>query len=184
MIAIPEKFSVLKCIGFVSSLLVCSVVSAAPSVDMTLNIEGTISPLCMIDRRSAPENFVLTDAPGSHSVDFRVDCNVPMAVRMTSERGGLEHDQYKAWPASPGFTGFLPYRATFQVNTDGARPVTGESEFMREGVTGVTGVTPYRSQARLTLDWAPEATLLGGTYRDTITIRVSGEGETGIPATP
>jgi hypothetical protein len=159
--------------------------SAAPTADLTLFIEGTISGACSIDRVTpSPQSFVLNDAPGSTSVDFRVDCNVPMSVRMTSERGGLEHDQYRAWPESPGFTGFLPYTASFQVAADGAQAVTGESETMRDGVTGATGVTPYRSDAKLTLAWTPQATLLGGTYRDTVTIRVSGEGEAGIPGAP
>lgn len=104
-----------------------------------------------------------------------------MAVQMTSEHGGLEHDQYRNWPASPGFTGFLPYRASFLVRAEGAQAVTGESERMRDGIRGFTGVTPHDASARLTLDWSPEANLFGGTYRDTIVIRVSGEGETAIP---
>lgn len=155
--------------------------SAAPLADLTLVIEGTISPVCTIAQPLPNQDITLSDAPGRHDVDFRVNCNVPMAVQMTSEHGGLEHDQYRNWPASPGFSGFLPYRASFLVNATGAQAVVGESERMREGVRGFINVAPHAATARLTIDWVPEATLFGGTYRDTITIRVSGEGESAIP---
>lgn len=149
---------------------------AAPVADLTLNLTGQISESCTIAQGSSPQSIDLIDGPGSHEIDYRVNCNAPMSVKLTSLRGGLEHSQYRNWPNSPGFTGFIKYDAEFQVGLNGATPVRAGSDEMLFGVTGKTGVTPFQTDARLHLSWTPEGTLFGGRYEDTITIRVSGEG--------
>lgn len=149
---------------------------AAPTADLTLNLTGQISQSCTIEQRSGPVNVVLTDGPGAYNIDYQVNCNTPMAVKLTSQKGGFEHDQYRTWPDSPGFTGLIKYDAEFQLDVDGAAPVNAESDQMLAGVTGATGVTPFQADARLHLSWTPEGTLFGGRYQDTIIIRVFGEG--------
>ena len=157
-------------------LLLPGTAMAAPVADLTLNLAGAISQVCTIRQTSQVNVIELRDAPGAYDVDYRVNCNSPLSVSMTSQNGGLEHDQYRNWPNSPGFTGMIRYDAQFKVDFPGAAPVVARSDRMKQVYTGETGVIPFEADARLHLSWTPEGRLLGGRYQDTITIHVFGSG--------
>ena len=157
-------------------LLFPGVAIAAPVADLTLNLLGAIPEVCTIRQTSLDTVVDLRDGPGAYDIDYRVNCNAPLSVRLTSQNGGLEHDQYRSWPESPGFTGMIRYDAQFKLAVPGAAAVSTRSDLMREGVRGETGVVPFDADARLHLTWSPEGTLLGGRYQDTITVHVFGAG--------
>jgi hypothetical protein len=158
--------------------IVCSAPSAAADAVATLEIVGQISPSCSIDLQKQSIGHDLTDAAGTETVPFTVDCNQPLVVNLHSLNGGFLHESGKRESGSPQFISFLPYTTTFEVNASGATPVTFRSDQMLAGASGSIGVTPYKAQGELLLSWSPEKPLLGGAYKDTIEIRVSGAGET------
>lgn len=149
---------------------------AAPIADLTLNLAGTIPEVCNIRQTSRDSVVELRDGPGAYDIYYHVYCNAPLAVSLTSQNGGLEHDQYRNWPDSPGFTGMIRYDAQFKLGVPGAADVSTRSDLMKHGVTGETGVVPFNADARLHLSWTPEASLLGGRYQDLITVHVFGAG--------
>ncbi len=148
---------------------------------LELKIKGRISPKCEIDLPNRRVQKILTDGPGSESIGFRLNCNQRLSVSMTSTNGGFEHPTRDRDQAFEGFTNFLPYRAQFSVNASNAVPVTANSVSMLGGAGGSIGTIPFNTTGTLELSWAPELPLLGGTYEDTIEIRVSGAGENEIP---
>lgn len=168
--------------GF-AGLAMCALSTPALAADTTatLTVTGKISPHCAIALDRTSIDATLTDGPGSDQLGFSVNCNQPLAVRMSSLYGGLKLKTSRNDVDSPGFTSFLPYTATFEVAAAGAKPVSFRSKRMMGGASGSIGVTPYRAKGSLDLSWNPEAKLIGGSYSDVIEIRVSGDGETGFP---
>lgn len=140
----------------------------------TLEIEGEISARCAISLGETNVSVPLTAAGGTRSIPFSVDCNQPLSVQMTSRNGGLSHVTHGRGETYAGFANFVPYSAAFSLAVNGAAPVVAESEAMRAGAGGSTGVTPYQATGMLGLTWRPTPALLGGQYSDVIEIRVSG----------
>lgn len=151
------------------------------AVDLELDIVGHISPKCEIQLPNRAIRVLLNDQPGTEQVGFRLDCNQQMSVVMTSQNGGLEHASHGRGESFDGFANFLPYSATFQVDADGALPVTATSNAMLGGAGGAIGVVPHKAAGSLALAWNPEQPLVGGTFEDVIEIRVTGAGESEIP---
>lgn len=144
------------------------------SATAILEISGRISSRCSIDLDDRTISVTLNEAGGSRSVPFSVDCNRPMQVHLTSRFGGLSHVTHQRGEEYRGFTGFIPYRASFDVTAQGADVVTANSEEMKDGVTGSVGVTPYRANGTFGVTWQASEPLLGGNYSDVIEIRIVG----------
>lgn len=142
---------------------------------LELKIRGKISPKCEISLSKKAVEVVLNDHAGTESLPFRIDCNQRMSVVMRSLNGGLQHVDIGREARFPGFANYVPYRATFALDSNGAVPVSARSEEMSTGAGGSLSVVPYQTTGSLNLAWDEGLPLLGGQYRDVIEIRVSGD---------
>jgi len=104
-----------------------------------------------------------------------VDCNQRMNVEMRSLNGGLQHTKLGRDARFPGFANFVPYRASFALDTEGARVFSVKSTEIIAPAQGSIGLVPYQASGSLNLAWDQTLPLLGGQYRDVIEIRVSGD---------
>lgn len=145
------------------------------SMSLELTIRGKVSPKCEISLSSRSVDVILDDNAGAHALPFMVDCNQRMNVEMRSLNGGLQHTKLGRDARFPGFANFVPYRASFALDTEGARVFSVKSTEIIAPAQGSIGLVPYQASGSLNLAWDQTLPLLGGQYRDVIEIRVSGD---------
>lgn len=150
---------------------------AAKAVDLKLNMAGYVKPHCSIH---IPDDKIwteITDEAGTATTEFEVDCNQYMKVEISSRNGGLLHEASNRIPDYPGFTDFVPYNLTFNVNAPDAKPINLDSQHIKDTPGhGSIQTIPFAASGELTIAWAPEEHLIAGTYRDVIEIRITGDG--------
>ena len=153
--------------------------SASPDASLSLSLHGHVSPRCTVALDGDRIDVVMSSRSGSSRLGASVDCNDTMRVDITSRNGALVHEDAATLPRSPGFTSRVPYDVAFDVAASGALPVHVRSEDAAAGAGGSVGISPFHSRARMGVSWRAEAEPFGGTYTDTIEIRVSIAGDTG-----
>jgi len=120
---------------------------------------------------------------------FDVQCNVPVKVRLQAEQGAFKTDSRKTPEHTSDFTNAVDYMAGFTLPIGGlnwtvsgvpGNDLIGGKDFAPTS-PAQSKTPPFDTELRFSLDWgAPVKDLIAGTYRETITITVTGADPTPI----
>ena len=167
---------------FVASALVVSGSIASDSVRFTPF--GTVAEKCTIASAGNIDRTIDIRSAGSDTVNFSVDCNMPVQVSLLAEQGAFRLVADKTPEHTRDYTSFVEYLAGFTLPlTNGTWAVMGQAgkDLMGRGKTfSPTGALkdspPFKAALALKLTWAdPTAELLAGTYREAITVTITGQ---------
>lgn len=149
------------------------------SANLELVLQGHISPRCEVALDARNIELDLKQVTGSRTYPVQIDCNQVLNIEMSSRNGGFQIETNTSRRApSHGFTDFIPYHATFNVNVPGARAIHFDSLKMKSIFqSGSVGVVPFETTGTLELSWSHNSTPYGGHYSDVIEIRASQKGK-------
>lgn len=155
--------------------------TAAYSGDnVKVSIGGYVDAHCTMVSRSATTRYVDLRSSGSDTIEFDVDCNMPVSISVSGKNGMFSVSPEKAPEHSADFVDFVDYRAGFTLPLSGrlwaiSSIDTGAGETFVPTATDQRETPPFDTILALTVDWdAPAGDLVAGTYDETITVTIIG----------
>jgi len=148
-------------------------------VSLTLDLTGTVQSRCGFAAAPAQDTTLsAVDTAGQIALPFKLDCNAPFAVKISSVNGALSH--VGAVSAPPTFATSLDYIVALSVNTDlvpvsgrcAASTLSSQACSFAAGLSSGDGVG-IGTDGALIVTWTPPAQkLVAGSYQDSLTVTV------------
>lgn len=150
--------------------------SAYAQTSVTVTLRGEVEKSCSITGLATSVALGNLSLTGNQTLNFTMSCNAPYTYTLASTYGGLRHSSGPTAPS--GFSVLVPYtvriilpRETTPIdNTCASSTIISGSQTCAFTNSGTEISINAASEIRL--NWTGVSNLVGGSYSDTLTLRV------------